>query len=146
MKHFAVEFIRRGFAACGLGPIVLAIVYLVLQERASVEMLTVNQVCLGIFSLSALAFIAGGMNAIYQLERLPLMLAILIHGGVLYAGYLCTYLLNGWLKQGALPFWLFTWIFVLGYLLIWAVIYSITKRNTKKLNQVWQQKQRPSGT
>ena len=58
MKHNVVEFIRRGFVACGFGPLVLAILYLILQKQAVVEVLTVNQVCVGIFSLSALAFVA----------------------------------------------------------------------------------------
>ena len=72
MKRIILEFLRRGLIACGLGPIVLAILYLILQHQAAIETLTVNQVCIGIFSLSALAFIAGGMNVIYQSERLPL--------------------------------------------------------------------------
>ena len=99
MKRVILVFLRRGSIACGLGPIILAIVYLILQKQAGVENLTVNQLCVGIFSLSALAFIAGGMNVIYQIERLPLMVAILIHGSILYVSYLATYLLNGWLKH-----------------------------------------------
>jgi len=141
MKKNILEFIRRGFVACGFGPIILALLYLILQHQAAVETLTVNEVCLGIFSLSALAFIAGGMNVVYQMERLPLMVAILIHGGVLYVSYLGTYLLNGWLKWGATPILVFTGIFVLGYLAIWAIIYSITKRNTARLNEILKQKQ-----
>jgi len=141
MKKNVLEFFRRGLFACGFGPIVLAILYLILQQQAAVETLTVNQVCLGIFSLSALAFIAGGMNVIYQIERLPLMVAILIHGCVLYISYLGTYLLNGWLEWGITPILVFTGIFVFGYLAIWVVIYSIIKRNTQKLNIILKQKQ-----
>ena len=141
MKRLVSEFLRRGLIACGLGPIVLAIVYCILQQSAAVETLTVNQVCIGIFSLSALAFIAGGMNVIYQIERLPLMVAILIHGGVLYISYLATYLLNGWLEWGVTPILVFSGIFVVGYFAIWAIIYSIIKRNTEKLNEVLKQRQ-----
>ena len=136
MKKFVSEFLRRGLIACGLGPIVLAIVYWILQQTAAVETLTVNQVCIGIFSLSALAFIAGGMNVIYQIERLPLMVAILIHGGVLYISYLATYLLNGWLEWGVTPIFVFSGIFVVGYFAVWAIIYSIIK-----LNEVLKQRQ-----
>ena len=67
MKKFVFEFLRHGLIACGLGPIVLAILYLILQQNDAVETLTVNQVCIGIFSITALAFIAGGMNAVYQI-------------------------------------------------------------------------------
>lgn len=140
MKKFALEFLRRGLVACGFGPIVLAVLYLVLKQHG-VETLTVDEVCLGIFSLTALAFIAGGMNAVYQMERLPLMLAILIHGGVLYAGYLAVYLLNGWLQQGLTPLLVFTAVFVIGYLVIWVIIYSVTKQKTAMLNQMLQKQQ-----
>ena len=135
MKKYILEFLRRGLIACGFGPIVLAILYLILQQSAAVEMLTVKEVCIGIFSLTALAFIAGGMNAIYQVEQFPLMIAILLHGTILYISYLVTYLLNDWLEWGAVPIIVFSAIFVIGYLVIWAVIYSIIKRNTAMLNE-----------
>jgi hypothetical protein len=141
MKKFVLEFLRRGLIAAGIGPIVLAIVYLILQQTAAVETLSINQVCIGIFSITALAFIAGGMNAIYQIERLPLMVAILIHCGVLYIGYLGTYLLNDWLDFGVMPIVVFSAIFVVGYIVIWAIIYSIIKRNAAKLNKMLKQQQ-----
>ena len=135
MKNIVREFFRRGIAVCGLGPVVLAVLYLILQRNGAVETLSVNEVCVGIFSLSALAFVAGGMNVVYQIEQLPLMAAISIHGVVLYVSYLLTYLVNDWLDRGTAPILVFTGIFVVGYLLIWAVIYSIIKRNTDKINE-----------
>ena len=78
MKKFMLEFIRRGFIPCGFGPLVLAVVYLILQKESNLQMLPVTDVCLVVFTV----------------------------------------------------------IFVLGYLLIWAIIYAITKRNTTKLNQM----------
>ena len=135
MKYILKEFCRRGIAACGLGPLALAIIYLFLQHNRVVEVLAVNDVCVGILSLSALAFVAGGMNVVYQIERLPLMVAISIHGAVLYVSYLLTYLVNNWLDWGTAPILVFTGIFVVGYLLIWAVIYSIIKRNTDRINE-----------
>lgn len=141
MKKTVHEFFRRGLAACGLGPIVLAVLYLILNGCSVIDTLTVKEVCIGIFSLSALAFIAGGMNAVYQIENLPLMLAILIHGAVLYLSYLVTYLLNGWLDFGIIPVLIFSAIFVLGYLIIWVIIYAIVKRNIKKVNEMLKVKQ-----
>ena len=142
MKKILLEFLRRGLAACGLGPIVLAIFYLILQHQGTVQNLTVNQVCIGIFSLSALAFIAGGMNVVYQIERLPLMAAIAIHGSVLYFSYLATYLVNNWLEWGTSPILVFSGIFILGYLLIWAIIYSVIRRNTRRVNEALRKKQK----
>ena len=142
MKKIVLEFIRRGLIASSFGPIVLAILYLILQNQAAVETLTVKEVCLGIFSLSALAFIAGGMNVIYQIERIPLMVAILIQGVVLYISYLGTYLLNDWLEWGAIPILVFSGIFVVGYVVIWVIIYSIIKKRTERLNMILKQKQK----
>ena len=141
MKKFILNFLLRGMVAAGFGPIVLAILYLILQQADVVGILTVNQVCIGIFSITALAFIVGGMNAIYKIERLPLMVAISIHGAVLYVSYLCTYLLNDWLEGGLTPILVFSGIFVIGYIAVWVIIYSIIKRNTKKVNEMLIKKQ-----
>ena len=141
MKKTVLEFIRRGLTTCGFGPLVLAVLYLILQRQIELETLTIPQVCTGIFSLTALAFIAGGMNVIYQIERLPLMAAVLIHGLVLYISYLGTYLINDWLERGTIPILVFTGIFVVGYLVIWAVICSIMKHKTAQINKILEEKQ-----
>ena len=136
MKKHILDFLRRGLTACGFGPIILAVLYLILQQQGIVQNLTVNEVAIGIFSITALAFVAGGMNFLYQIEPLPLMVAILIHGLVLYVSYLVTYLINSWLAWDVISVLAFTGIFVLGYLVIWAIIYSVIKRNTKKVNEM----------
>ena len=145
MKKYIFEFVQRGLTACSFGPVILAIIYLILQKAEAVETLTVHQVCIGIFSLSVLAFIVGGMNMIYQIERLPLMAAILLHGTVLYIGYLITYLLNNWLEWNMIPILVFSGIFVFGYLAIWVIIYCATKKKTKKLNQMLKKNGQPQG-
>ena len=142
MRKTALEFVRRGLVAGGFGPVILAVLYIIIEQSGEIVSLTASQMCTGIFSLYALAFIAGGMNVVYQIERLPLMAAISIHGGVLYIGYLITYLVNGWLELGKTPIMVFTAIFIAGYLAIWAVIYHITRRNTRRLNEMLKQKQR----
>ena len=141
MRKFVSEFIRRGLVACGFGPLILVLLYLILQHQGVLQVLTVSEVCLSIISLSLLAFIAGGMNVIYQIERIPLMLAVLIHGGVLYVSYLATYLVNDWLERGVMPVMAFTVIFVLGYLAIWAVIYCTMRKKTAQLNEMLKKKQ-----
>lgn len=145
MKTFFSEFLRRGAVSCGLGPIVLALLYLILQRSDNLDTLTVTQVCNGIFSLTILAFVAGGMNAIYQVEQIPLMTAILIHGSVLYIGYLATYLVNKWLKWDKFPILVFSGIFVIGYFAIWIVIYLMVRKNTKSVNEKLRSKQNHTG-
>ena len=141
MKTNIMEFLRRGFTACGLGPMILALLYWIMHQRGVLQTLSVHEVCTGILSLSALAFIAGGMNIVYQIERLPLMTAILIHGCVLYGSYLLTYLVNGWLERSILPILVFSAIFVMGYLVISAIIYAIIRKKTQQLNEILKKKQ-----
>ena len=142
MKKNILENCRRGLVACGFGPLFLAALYLILQQEEVLQTLTVHEVCLGIVSLSALAFIAGGMNMIYQIEQIPLMVAIFILGGVLYIAYLITYLVNGWLERGVTPILAYSGIFIVGYLTIWAFIYFITKKRTERINEMLKQNRR----
>jgi hypothetical protein len=137
MKKTVLDFLRRGIFAAWIGPLVLAVLYLSL----GVPSLSASEVAIGIFSLTVLAFLAGGLNALYGIERLPLLVAVLIHGALLYLGYLATYLVNGWLEWGVVPLLVFSVIFAVGYLVIWAVIYAIIRKRTRALNALLEQKQ-----
>lgn len=141
MKKIALDFIRRGLGSCWIGPVVLAIIYFILYKQGIIKVLDVPQVCTGILTLSLLAFISGGINVIYTIERLPLMNAILIHGAVLYFSYLGTYIVNEWIECQFNTIAIFTTTFLLGYILIWTMIYYIRKRNTVKLNKQLKKKQ-----
>ena len=135
MKKFISGFLQRGLIACGFGPIILAIVYACIQANGTIDTLTVNEVVLGVLTSALLAFIAGGINAVYQIERLPLSLAITIHGVVLYIDYIVIYLINDWMESKFIPLLVFTICFLVGFVLIWAIIYFTTKKSTDKLNQ-----------
>ena len=127
MKTFLKEFLFRGLVCAAGGPLVLAIVYGILSATGVTEALSTYEVCTGILSITLLAFTAAGMTAIYQMEQLPLPIMILLHGGALYIGYIFTYLLNGWLQNSLIPILVFTGIFIVGYALIWLIIYCIEK-------------------
>ena len=136
MKTFWKEFLLRGLICAAGGPVVLAIIYAILGATDAVEFLTPKEVCLGILTITLLAFIAAGMTAIYQSEQLPLPIMILLHGGALYIAYILTYLINGWLQQSLIPILVFTGIFIAGYALIWLIIYAITKYKAEKINKM----------
>ena len=135
MKQFAKEFLLRGTLAAGGGPLVLATVYGILGQTGVVSSFSPREVCLGILTVTLLAVIVGGMTAIYQVERLPLVSAILIHGTGLYIAYILIYLLNGWLKHQLIPILIFTAVFLGGYAVIWFIIYNVTKEKTRKINR-----------
>ena len=141
MKRIILDFLHRGLITCGVGPMVVAVIFLTLQKNIGLETITINEYAISIFSSAILAFIAGGMNVIYQIERLPLMTAILIQGIVLYVTYLVVYLINNWIVWGVTPILIFTVIFVTGYLFIWLIIYIVNKSRTRKLNEMLKRKQ-----
>jgi len=140
MKKFFKEFFLRGLICAGGGPIVLAIIYGILGAAGAVESLSPNEVCMGILTITLLAFIAAGMTAIYQMEQLPLPIMILLHGGALYVAYILTYLINGWLQNSLVPIAIFTGIFIAGYALIWLIIYWVEKAKTEALNRKLKEK------
>ena len=141
MKRIILDFLHRGLITCGFGPMVIAVIHLSLQKNIGLNTITINEYAISIFSSAILAFIAGGMNVIYQIERLPLMTAILIQGIVLYVTYLVVYLINNWIVWGVTPILIFTVIFVTGYLFIWLIIYIVNKNRTRKLNELLKRKQ-----
>ena len=133
MKKYVLEFVKRGLMAASGGPLILAIIYGVLEATKTVTVLTSGEACMGIVSITVMAFIAAGITMIYQVESLPLPMAILIHGGVLYLDYLMIYLLNSWLPGNAVG--IFTIIFFAGFALVWLVIYLCIRKKTKRLNE-----------
>ena len=136
MKKFWKELVFRGLICASGGPIVLAIIYGVLGATDTVEQFSPNEVCMGILTITLLAFIAAGTTAIYQQEQLPLPIRILLHGGGLYIAYILTYLINGWLQNSLIPILVFTVIFLTGYSLVWLIIYLIEKAKAEKLNKL----------
>lgn len=134
MKRFLKEFLLRGLICASGGPLVLAIIYGILGATGTVESISPNEVCMGILTITLLAFIAAGMTAIYQMEQLPLPIMILLHGGGLYIAYILTYLINGWLQNALVPISIFTGIFIAGYGLIWLIIYCVERAKTEALN------------
>ena len=136
MKQFWREFLFRGLICAAGGPVVLAFIYGILGANGVVEAFSPGEVCMGILSITVLAFLVAGLSAIYQLEQLPLPIAILIHGAGLYAAYILTYLLNGWLQGQLVPVLVFTGIFAAGYGIIWLIIYCTIKSKTEKLNKM----------
>ena len=135
MKKYVMEFVKRGLVACWGGPIILAIIYLCTSTSGAATTIGTAEAAKNIITISLMAFVAGGITMVYQIEKLPLFPAVLLHGVVLYLDYIMIYLANNWLANGTEPFFIFTAIFVIGYALVWLIIYLVTKNKTEKLNQ-----------
>ncbi len=134
MRKYVKEFCGRGlmWGAWG-GPVILAIVWLCLKKAGVVTVLTVDEAVLGIFSTAVMGFLAAGVSVVYKIESMPITFAGLINCVVLYLVYLGVYLLNGWLALNKV--WIFTLIFVCGFVVIWLAIYIPIRIKVDKMNQ-----------
>lgn len=128
MKHIK-DFVMRGLMASVGGPVILALVYRSLPAQT----LRVQEVCLGILTSALMAFIAGGISVLYDLEKLPLLAATFLHAAVLFADYILIYLLNGWIKPAQIL--LFTGIFFGGYFAVWLLVWQIIRMRVKRINR-----------
>lgn len=134
MRKYVKEFCGRGlmWGAWG-GPVILAIVWLCLKKAGVVTVLTVDEAVLGIFSTAVMGFLAAGLSVVYKIESIPITFAGLINCVVLYLDYLGFYLLNGWLALNKV--WIFTLVFVCGFVVIWLAIYIPIRIKVDKMNQ-----------
>ena len=135
MKKYVLDFLKRGVMAAAGGPVVLAIVYGILGTAGVIENLAPGEVCMGILTVTLMAFIAAGITVVYTVESLPLISAILIHAGVMYLDYLFMYLLNSWVPRNLTGIGIFTAIYAVGYALIWLCIYLSIKAKTERINR-----------
>lgn len=135
MKEYVQKFIQRGLMFASGGPVILAIVYGIVGATGEAAGFAPGQVCMGILTVTLMAFIAAGVTVVYQVEQLPLALAIAIHAGVLYLDYLVMYLLNSWIPRDLTGIGIFTAIFAVGFTLIWVGIYFSIKAKTDRINR-----------
>lgn len=133
MKKYVKQFCIRGLMWAWVGPVIMAIVWMALHGAGVITSLTVNQVVLGIFTMTVMAFIAAGISIVYQIETLPKAFAGLIQAAVLYIDYLAFYLINGWIPVNKI--WIFTLIFVGFFTVIWFIIYITVKLKVDKMNK-----------
>ncbi|MGM9963064.1 MAG: DUF3021 domain-containing protein [Holdemanella porci] len=135
MKKFIKDFALRGMIAAGFGPLILVSIYLGLQFSGTVINMPISQVNLNIVSSLVLAFIAGGISAIFKVEKISLGTASLIDAVVIYLDYLVIYVINDWIKAQFTPLLIFTIIYVIGYLIIWFTIYRQIKKQVTDINK-----------
>ena len=118
----------------GYGPIILGIIYLVLQK--SIENFSLNgwQVFVAIISTYFLAFIQAGASVLNQIDtRFPLLMTG-AHLSVLYFSTLGAYLINSWIPFRSDALGIFTAVFVIGYAVVWITVCLTVKAVSRKLN------------
>lgn len=135
MNRYIKEFLHRGLVFGGFGPIVMAIIYLVLSHTIKGFSLGGIEVFVSVISTYLLAFVHAGSSLFNQIEHWGIMKGLLCQLGTLYAAYLICYLINSWIPFSITVVAIFTAIFVIGYLAIWGIVYLCVKGNAKKLSE-----------
>lgn len=128
------NFLQRGIAFGGFGPIIGGIVFLILDFTIKDFSLSGYQVFLAIISTYILAFVQAGASVFNQIEEWPLTKSLFFHFATLYVACVGCYLINTWIPFEPIAVLILTGIFVVVYFIVWVTVYLIIKATTKKLN------------
>ena len=135
MKKYRKEFFLRGLMFGGGGPLVLGVVYGILQGTVEGFSLSGTEVCKAIVSAYLLAFCHAGASVIPQIEHWSAAKAAFVHFAVLYTAYAGCYLFNDWLVFGWAEILIFTAVFAAVFVSIWLAVVLSLRAAEKKLNR-----------
>ena len=134
MNGYVKSYLLRGLIFGGFGPVVTAIVFIILELTGVTVELSGASFFIAILSTYVLAFVQAGSSVFNQIEGWPLAKSMAFHFGSLYVVYVLCYLVNSWIPFLWSVILLFTFIFIAVYLVIWFTVYFIVKSTSKKLN------------
>ena len=130
MNKYVKEFFHRGLMFSGLGSIIAAII-MFFEPWAMKDGKTV---LIAIVSTYLLAFVHAGTTVFHTIESWSAMKSAFYQLLTLYISYLSCYLVNSWLSFNMAIVGIFTAIFVLGYVVVWLIVYISVKSASKKMN------------
>ena len=134
MNEYVKSYFHRGLVFGGFGPIVTAIVFIILELSGVKIELSGASFFMAIVSTYVLAFVQAGSSVFNQIEGWPLAKSMAFHFGSLYIVYVLCYLVNSWIPFLWSVILIFTLVFIAVYLVIWFTVYFIVKSTSKKLN------------
>lgn len=134
MNKYLKSFLQRGLIFGGFGPVITGIIYLILSITIDNFSVSGTEMFTAIISTYLLAFIHAGCSIFNQVEHWPIAKSLFFHFLSLYLAYSVCYLINSWIPFDITVFLIFTGIFVLGYAIVWLIVYLIVKQTERKLN------------
>ena len=134
MNKTLKTFLHRGLIFGGFGPIILGIIYAILEKTVEDFSLSGVQVLIAVVSIYILAFLQAGASVFNQIEEWSIPKAMLCHFLVIYIAYVGCYLINSWIPFNINVLLIFTAIFVAIYLAVWLTVYISLKLISRKLN------------
>lgn len=134
MNKYVKSFLHRGLVFGGFGPVILGIVFAILEVTLPDFSLGGGEVLLAIISTYLVAFVQAGATVFNQIEEWSAPKSMLCHLISVYLVYLFAYLVNSWIKPDITVVLVFTAIFLAIFLVIWLTVYLIVKSTEKRLN------------
>lgn len=134
MKKYFFEFCKRGITFGALGPLVLGIVYTIIDFCGVRLDLSGWQFLVAIISTYVLAFIQAGSSVFEQIEEWSIIKSLFIHMLSIYLIYLITYLINSWIPFHWVVIIIFSAAVIITFLIIWLIVYALTNIQKNKLN------------
>ena len=135
MNKYVKDFLHRGLIFGGFGPIVVGIVFAILQYTVDGFSLSGMQVLAAVASTYLLAFIQAGVTVFNQIEHWSTVKSLLCHFGSLYAAYSVCYVANSWIPFEPMVLVIFTAIFAVSFFVIWTIVYLSVRAASKKFNK-----------
>jgi len=135
MNKYLKSFLHRGLIFAGFGPIVVAIIYMILEKSIPDFSLSGTQFFLAVISTYILAFLQAGTSVFNQIENWSVAKSLFCHFITIYSAYTLCYLLNNWIPFKPQILIIFTLIFAVLYFIIWATVYFSIKAASKKMNK-----------
>ena len=134
MNPYVKQFLTIGACFAGLGPIIGG--YLLWMTLSPAHLtITGGQVFLAIVSTYLIAFVHAGTSVFHKIEHWSPFKAAALQLLCIYTVYMGAYFLNRWMPLDWKAVLIATVIFVAAYVVIWIIVYTITRHFTKKLNQ-----------
>ena len=134
MNRYIKSFLHRGLIFAGFGPIIIGIVYAVLQKTVADFSLNGVQILIAIVSVYLLAFVQAGASVFNQIESFSIPKSLFCHLSVLYLAYTSCYLINSWIPFDPKILLVFTAIFLIVYFCVWITVFVAVKITSRKLN------------
>ena len=134
MNKYLKEFIKRGVAFSGLGPIVLGIVLAIISACTEGGItLSGGEILLGVTSTYLLAFLQAGATVFNQIEEWSIAKSLFCHLGTVYIAYLLAYLMNSWIPHDITVVLIFTAIFAVCFFAIWLTVFLLVRAASRKM-------------
>ena len=134
MNHYAKQFLHRGLMFGGFGPIVVSIIYVIVETVETSFSLNGKQILLAVLSSYILAFVQAGSTVFEQIDHWSTPKSLFFHFLSLYIVYVGTYLVNTWIPFIPQIIAIFTVIFIAVFFIVWIIVYFAVRSAQKKMN------------